>query len=92
MGHPFLAEGRGTKTKRMWVPVAVCLPLGELAVFAVEEIADGFAASFVRFGDALALVGIHVAALGLRILRIVSTALGTAVGETGFVRLQFKLF
>jgi len=48
------------------------------------------AACFVRFSRGLAFVGIH-ATLGGGISRFVSAALRAAVGETGFIGLEFEL-
>jgi len=66
------------------------------AVFAVEEVAHGLTAGFVRLFGGLAFVGGH-AAPGRGVgwfggVRLLLGALGAAVGEAGFVWFQLELF
>jgi hypothetical protein len=68
------------------------LPAVPLAVFAVEEVADGLSSGLIGFGLRFAFVGVH-AALRHRVDGFVGdAALGTAIGEAGFIGLQFELF
>jgi hypothetical protein len=60
------------------------------AVFAIEELADGAAASLIQFAVSLACVGIHGTVSATDGFGL--AACGTTVGEAGLVRLQFKLF
>jgi hypothetical protein len=62
-----------------------------LAVFAVKEISHGLTSGLVRFGWSLLVDGVHVT-LCERFYRFGFAALGTAIGETGFVGLQLELF
>jgi hypothetical protein len=63
----------------------------KLAILAVQELAHRLPPSRVRLTHGLALVGVH-AALSRRECRFRGAALGAAVGKTGFIRLQLKLF
>ena len=58
-----------------------------LAVFAVEEVAHGFAAGGVGFARGLEGVG-----AGSGGISFVFAAGGAAVGEAGFARFQLELF
>ncbi len=61
------------------------------AVFTVEEIPHRVSSSLVRCSHCLAFVRVH-GALGYGVHRFGGAALGAAVGESGFVGLQFELF
>ena len=68
-----------------------CIRRKALAVFAVKEVAHCLPPGLVRFSHRLALVGVHAR------FRCGANGFGgaapwAAVGETGFVRLQFELF
>ena len=64
--------------------------LMRLAVLAIEQLANGAAASVIQFAMGIALVGIHRKVSAT--VRLGLTACRATVGETGLVRLQFKLF
>ncbi len=66
-------------------------PRSDLAIFAVQQITHRFSASFVRFCQSFALIGVH-APLGCGLIGLRLTASRTAVGKTGLPRLQLKLF
>jgi len=62
-----------------------------LAVLAVEQVAHGSSPGFIRLGQTLAFVGVDPPLRrGLGLLgRAASWA---AIGESGFIRLELKLF
>jgi len=60
------------------------------AIFAVQQVPHRLPASGVRFTHRLALVGVHAALIRGGSCRG-SAASRAAVGETGFIRLQFEL-
>jgi hypothetical protein len=62
-----------------------------LAVFAVEEVSDGFTPVLVGLGLGAALVGAEVSLARTAILFWLATG-GTAIGEAGFVGAELKLF
>ncbi len=61
------------------------------AVLAVEQVAHGSAAGFIRLTLRLAIEGVGEAFTGGR-GGFGSTAFRTAIGETGFIRFELKLF
>ena len=63
---------------------------GRSAVFAVEQVAHGFAAGGVGFALIFALVGIH-GTLAAGFVFVGFAAFGTTVGEAGLTRFQFEL-
>jgi len=63
---------------------------GRSAILAVEEVAHGLSASFVRFFQGFAFVGVH-ALLGRGGNGIGLAARGAAIGEAGFIGLQLEL-
>jgi len=62
-----------------------------LAILAVQEIAHRPSASFVRFDQRLAFVGVH-ALLGFEVNRVGLAARRAAVGKAGLIWLQLELF
>ncbi|MFI5104365.1 MAG: hypothetical protein ACHP79_05525, partial [Terriglobales bacterium] len=62
-----------------------------LTIFAIKEVPHGLAAGLVGFLGRFAFVGVH-AALGCGLDSLWLAARWAAVGETGLVRLQLKLF
>jgi hypothetical protein len=65
--------------------------LPHLAIFAIEEFAHGLSPGFIRFPRGLALIGVH-ATMRFGGTLFGSTTLRTAIGETGLIRFQLKLF
>src|ERR1700690_4504859 len=63
----------------------------QLTIFAVKQVAHGLPARLVRFLLVFSFVGVH-AALGCWFSALRLAALRAAVGETGLVGLQLKLF
>jgi hypothetical protein len=66
------------------------VPGRALAVLAIEEVAHGLTTGFVRFSCVLEFVGV-LAAFGSGFGLFGGAAVGAAVGEAGFVGLQFEL-
>jgi hypothetical protein len=62
-----------------------------LTVLAIQQLAHGLAAGFVRFFRILVLGAAH-AARGCRLSSVSFAACRASVGEAGFVRLELKLF
>ena len=60
-----------------------------LALFAIEHVADGFAACGVHFRLLFSLVSVH---FFLLCFHIFFGALRTAIGKAGLVRLELKFF
>lgn len=61
------------------------------AILTVQKFPDGSAPGFIHFALSLAFVGVEATSGGL-VRGFRSTALWTAIGESWFIRLQFKLF
>lgn len=66
-------------------------PAGVLAVFAIEQVADGSAAGFVDFLLSLQLFGAEML-LGSGFCRFLFGALRTAIGEAGLVWPELEFF
>ena len=86
-----LSNWSGTPTRRFGAVLAVLAFSAVLAVLAVEEVTHGLSSRFVGLRNVLTLVGVH-ATFGGRVFSLRGTALRAAIGETGLVGPQFKLF
>lgn len=86
-----LSNWSGIPTRRLGVVLAVHAIPAVLAILAVKEVTHGLSSCFVGLRDVFAFVGVH-ATFGGRVFSLRGTAFRAAIGETGLVGPQFKLF